>query len=130
MIKNDGFCFVEPPSLTLTDPIIDATTRKAAALARACTTSQHGYRGIHECTGCSQAGSDNRDHYLPDGRMTHSLLVHYVACHRSSLSAADLAFLEGLTEEIDVSIEEARTGRGTEIDRSTRRPSRREDNLR
>lgn len=59
-----------------------------------------GYRGVHNCTGenCT-ASSDNKDHFLPDGRKTHSLLVHYVACHRHALAKSDLAYIDSLTDE-------------------------------
>jgi hypothetical protein len=97
VINPDGFVFVEPASAP-TAPIIDDLTRKATALWRSCSKSKHAYRGMHTCTGAGcQAWSDNHDYTTPDGRATHSLLVHYVARHRADVPAADLEFLAGLS---------------------------------
>lgn len=102
MIKIDSghFMYVEPTGAASV-PIVDDLTRKATALLRAFTPSDHSYRGVHGCTGRGcRATSDNRDYTTPDGRETHSLVVHYVACHRADLPAADLEFLTSLTDVV------------------------------
>lgn len=99
MIIPTGFAFVEPKSAP-TPPILDDLTRKATVLWRSCHPGKGGYRGVHSCTGKNcVAASDNKDHFLPDGRKTHSLLVHYVACHRRSVPEADLAYIDSLADE-------------------------------
>jgi hypothetical protein len=98
MILSQGFVFIEPSS-SPTAPLMDELTLRATALLRACTSGRAS-RGRHDCTGhrCPSS-SDNLEHTTPDGRPTHSLLVHYVACHRTDVSAADLEFLRGLISE-------------------------------
>jgi len=99
MIIPAGFAYVEPKTAPTT-PILDDLTRKATALWRSCSPSKGGYRGSHACTGANCAATrDNKDYFLPDGRKTHSLLVHYVACHRSAVPKSDLAYIDNLAEE-------------------------------
>ena len=55
--------------------------------------------------------SDNQDHYLADGTAlaglkTHSLLVHYVACHREEIPVPALSHLGALTEHAEPSAKE------------------------
>jgi len=102
MISNDGFLFIEPGGAP-TAPIIDDITRAATALLRSATTGSVRYRGQHQCTGrgCN-AMSDNADHYICYGKLTskivtHSLIVHYVACHRDEVPADALLYLGTLT---------------------------------
>jgi hypothetical protein len=80
--EPEFFMFIEPIGGP-TAPIDDDVTHKARELYASTKTGKSRYRGIHFCTwnGCD-ATSDNTDHYLPDGRCTHSLLVHYVSQHR------------------------------------------------
>lgn len=106
MIVPTGFAFVEPAS-SPTLPIVDSLTRKATGLWRSCSTPGRAYRGVHDCTGhrCT-ASSDNLEHFTPDGRPTHSLLVHYVACHRDAVPADDLVYLAGLTAEVEPTAQE------------------------
>lgn len=96
VVNEDGFIFIEPEHKA-DAPIIDDITRKATALFRACTEGAARYKGFHICTGCGFAMSDNADHFLPDGRPTTSLLVHYVARHRDECPAGDLEWLAGLS---------------------------------
>lgn len=108
MIRIDSkhFCYIEPTGAPAV-AILDDITRKATALLRACSSGETRYRGWHNCTGtrCT-ATSDNTDHILPDGRMTHSLLVHYVARHRADVAAGDLAFLASLTDVAEPTAQE------------------------
>ena len=105
-IVPTGFAFVEPASAP-TLPVVDSLTRKATGLWRSCSTPGRAYRGVHACTGhrCT-AYSDNLEHFTPDGRPTHSLLVHYVACHRDAVPSDDLVYLAGLTAEVEPTIQE------------------------
>jgi hypothetical protein len=99
VIISTGFAYVEPKTAS-TSPILDDLTRKATALLRKCRHSQYWSHGVHSCTGKNCAAvSDNKDHFLPDGRKTHSLLVHYVACHRRAVPEDDLAYIDSLVDE-------------------------------
>lgn len=95
------FLMIEPRGAP-TLPVIDAVTDAAATLlTRLCRRGEVAYRGTHACTGPGcPARSDNRDHYVPDGRVTNSLLVHYVACHRLECPPADVAVLASLAAEL------------------------------
>lgn len=50
------------------------------------------YKGIHVCS-CGQC-SDNRDHFLPSGRITNSLAVHYMRHHREEVPESELQKLK------------------------------------
>jgi hypothetical protein len=91
MIDPKGFVYFEPKvwPVAADVPLIDDLTRKVAFLFRQCSIGTSVYRGWHTCV-CS-AKSDNKDYFLPDGRLTHSLCVHYVACHRDEMSREILA---------------------------------------
>src|SRR5262245_32436815 len=79
--------FIEPPQPSSTFPLIDPLTRKLCAALRKATW-KGGYRGRHECI-CG-ALSSTTDHYLPNGVLTNSLCVHYLAHHRSEVPPGEL----------------------------------------
>lgn len=91
---------IEPTSAP-TAPIVDDVTRAAAHLLATAEKGTHdgdewdtgyGYRGVHSCTGAGcLAQSDNYDHRVAGTVITHSLLVHLVACHRADCDPAELA---------------------------------------
>lgn len=90
MIRLDAahLLMIEPRGAA-TAPVVDYITKLAAGAWAARETGDARYRGVHGCTGhgCT-ATSDNADHYLQvggDRRLTNSLLVHYVACHRDEV---------------------------------------------
>lgn len=105
ILDERHFLYIEPQH-DASAPVLDDITRKATALQRACTPSAYRFRGQHNCTGCERALSDNADHTTPDGRVTHSLVVHYVARHRTECPAADLEFIASLTDEAEPTAEE------------------------
>lgn len=93
MIDPNGLLMIEPQR-TSSVPVIDELTRKMVAAWRQRRDSEHGYRGIHVCTGdsCGRT-SDNRDHFVcVDGEelVTNSLAVHYIAFHRDDVPQAEL----------------------------------------
>jgi len=61
------------------------------AAFRQATQSEYGYGGVHVC-GCG-AISSSSDHFLPDGSMTNSLCIHYVAHHRTAVSTEELGII-------------------------------------
>lgn len=69
------------------EPVIDNITRKTAGIFLQ-YASRRPCMGWYVCT-CG-ALSDAHDYILPNGAMTHSLCVHYVAYHREELSKSDL----------------------------------------
>jgi hypothetical protein len=87
MVNPEEFLFIEPKQPPAAEPIIDELTRQVTAAWRATKPSEYGYRGFHVCE-CGVA-SDSHDHFLPSGKNTNSLCVHYVAFHRHELSRED-----------------------------------------
>jgi len=59
-----------------------------AAAFRASTPSHIVFCGFHQCI-CG-ARSHTQNYFLPNGRETNSLCVHYVACHRAEVPDAQL----------------------------------------
>lgn len=50
------------------------------------------YRGQHSCTGAGcKATSGNGEHKVAGVFETNSLAIHYAACHRSEIPAAEIA---------------------------------------
>lgn len=88
---------IEPEAAPMA-PIVDGLTLRAALLLRSATPDLRRIaQGWHDCTGRGcPARSGNVDLILPDGRITNSLLAHYVACHRAECSPEDLALIDRL----------------------------------
>jgi hypothetical protein len=78
--KAPKLLFIEPRLPPSVEPIVDDWTRKVTGAYRASRKANYAFCGFHECS-CG-ALSDTTDHVLPDGTMTNSLCVHYVAYHR------------------------------------------------
>jgi hypothetical protein len=99
MISDTGILYVEPSRDISLKPVIDELTRKMTAALRQSQSgtfnpaSQQfrvgsGFRGTHECA-CG-VRSSNCDYRLPNGEITNSLCVHYLAWHRDELSPEQL----------------------------------------
>lgn len=86
---EDRLMFIEP-KLPATRPVLDELTALAWAVLDASTPSSFRYRGFHTCV-CGRH-SDNAD-YSAGGKVTNSLLPHYVACHRSEVPDDELTKL-------------------------------------
>jgi len=97
MISEEGLLFIEPIQPATATPTVDHITRRMAAAFRMAHTTTRFYCGTHQCV-CG-ANSTCQDHYLPNGLVTNSLCVHYVAYHRSEVPARQLAVIETLTAE-------------------------------
>ena len=96
MISDKGLLFIEPVHLSSSTPIVDHLTRRmAAAFRMARADDGHFYLGWHRCI-CG-ANSTNQNYYLPNGFLTNSLCVHYVAYHRSEIPAHQLTLIKTLT---------------------------------
>lgn len=80
--------FIEPDQPPAIEPILDPYTRRMCAAYRLARPSDYAYGGIHSCR-CG-ALSTCTDHVLPNGLVTNSLCVHYLAHHRSAVSIAEL----------------------------------------
>jgi len=80
--------YIEPKSMPAEKPVIDdLTLRMVGALRNA---RMHGiqYCGIHRCV-CG-ALSHSSDRIWPNGWITNTLCVHYLAYHRAEVPASDL----------------------------------------
>ncbi len=90
MIRNDNtyLLMIEPESESV--PIQDVWTRRAMQLLFMLKIGKR-YRGMHTCS-CG-ATSEPFDLITPQGRITHSLVAHYIECHRDDVTQAELVKL-------------------------------------
>ena len=97
MISDTDLLFIEPKLRASRAPIVDDLTRRMAAAFRISTIGGEFQDscGVHERI-CG-ALSDNNDHALPNGRMTNSLCVHYVAYHRAEVPQQQLEEVTAFT---------------------------------
>ena len=92
--------FIVPKQHVSPIPVIDYITRKMCGAFRLVSTSDYAYGGVHICN-CG-AVSSSHDHYLPNGVLTNSLCVHYVAHHRVEVPQWELAKIEEfMVEEVE-----------------------------
>jgi hypothetical protein len=89
MISAKDLLFIEPLQPALSVPLIDQLTRRMTAAYRSAEQSSGGWCGVHVCS-CG-THSTSRDYFLPNGEMTNSLCVHYLAYHREEVPAEQLA---------------------------------------
>ena len=83
MVSFFNFLFVEPKRAATEDPIIDLLTMRMTATLRLARPDRIYYLGFHQCV-CG-ALSLGHNFVLPDGRLTNSLCVHYLAYHRAEV---------------------------------------------
>ena len=93
--KAPKLLFIEPRLPPAEKPIVDDLTRKIAGAYRESHEPNFAYCGFHECS-CG-ALSDTTDHVLPNGTVTNSLCVHYVAYHRHEIPRTELAKIRKLS---------------------------------
>jgi hypothetical protein len=89
MISSKGLLYIELAQQASAGPVRDHITRRMSAAFHKAGPTGYYYGGIHECV-CG-ALSTNRDYRLPNGEVTNSLCVHYVAHHRSEAPSDQLA---------------------------------------
>jgi len=83
--------FIEPRKSPARKPLVDALTRRMVAAFRLATKAAV-YRGFHFCSCAARSG--NCDFTLPNGMLTNSLCIHYLAHHRAEVPADQLAIIE------------------------------------
>jgi hypothetical protein len=88
-----GLLYLNPKHRKRRAPIIDRLTRKITAAYRQ-AESWLTHVGEHYCS-CG-AVSSNWDMVLPNGLITNSLCIHYVALHRRELSVRELQLVRAL----------------------------------
>lgn len=93
---GESYLMMIEPALDVEKITIDDLTLMAERVFRSAWPSKHTYRGFHRCV-CG-AKSDSKDWTLPSGRVTNSLLVHYVRDHRSECPASELEKLKNETK--------------------------------
>ena len=94
-LNNNALLMIEPSTIEpkTTDVINDELTLKAKTVWENCSYNiARAYRGVHRCT-CGIM-SDNYDYQTPMGRLTNSLMVHYIMHHRSSVPKEEIIKLE------------------------------------
>ena len=92
MISNDPLLYINPAQPASSEAVLDHVTRKMTAAFNKADASRGSYRGYHECV-CG-ALSTARDYHLPNGMVTNSLCMHYLAHHRSEVPSDELARIE------------------------------------
>lgn len=80
-------------------PLLDDITRKTIYLYSLTKPSEDSYRGFH----ATQDGqiSDNKDHILPNGIITHSLCVHYIKYYRPYVPQSEIDKINRLYTELN-----------------------------
>jgi len=80
-------------------PLLDDITRKTIYLYSLTKPSEDSYRGFR----ATQDGqiSDNKDHILPNGIITHSLCVHYIKYYRPYVPQSEIDKINRLYTELN-----------------------------
>jgi hypothetical protein len=90
-IKKEGIretiLFILPKKKGSNVPVIDEATRKMTAAFRQSKAGEK-FRGVHQCV-CG-VYSSNCNYNLPDGGVTNSLSVHYLAYHRDEVGEIEM----------------------------------------
>src|SRR5262245_22363123 len=89
MMSSPMLLFIEPQQPASPTPVIDQITRRMCAAFRKARASAYVFCGYHRCV-CGAISGDH-DFHLPNGDVTNSLCVHYVAHHRSEVPREELA---------------------------------------
>ena len=92
MMPSSELLFVEPRQPASPIPLIDHITRRMCAAFRLARTCDSVCCGYHRCV-CGALSADHNFH-LPNGDLTNSLCVHYVAYHRSEVPREELVRIE------------------------------------
>src|SRR5262245_38833062 len=82
------------------NPVIDDLTLRMVRALREASKPDYTFCGFHECV-CG-ALSDSTDRILPNGGMTNTLCVHYLAYHRGEVPAGDLDAVSELPLGTDI----------------------------
>lgn len=102
MIKTDDkhFMVIEPKqkATLLVNDVVTELARKVMLRAKPTPGSQT--RGFHTCV-CGE-NSDNREWKMPDGRITTSLTLHYVDCHRSEIPREEMVKLLAYARDFNI----------------------------
>ena len=94
---SDKFLMMIEPQKQLTEEVNDNLTEIAQEVLASAKRGRS-FRGFHTCI-CGVL-SDSAEHILPSGRITNSLLVHYVRDHREEVPQKEL---DKLVEEHNAS---------------------------
>ena len=88
-LDDQHFMMIEPLA-PASAPLNDGLTELAKSVFRLAKPGT-AWMGWHTCA-CG-AKSDTCDYVMPDGRITNSLMVHYVQCHRQDVPRSELGKL-------------------------------------
>jgi len=118
VINSNGLLYIEPRLPASPAPLVDALTCRMVANFRAATATGtlsgstfrkgNGYRGWHTCS-CG-ACSTSVDYLLPNGEVTNSLCIHYLAYHRHEVPPQQLARVSGLPVMTELPVQEELEG--------------------
>lgn len=85
---------IEPKNMPTEAPVIDELTMRMVVALRKATRPNYVYCGFHTCICGAHSGA--WDAILPNGWMTNTLCVHYLAYHRAEVPASDLDAVSAL----------------------------------
>jgi hypothetical protein len=80
--------FIEPRRLATDEPLIDELTMRMTGAVRRATAPRDRFLGVHVCI-CG-AVSDSTNRILPNGEVTNTVCVHYLAYHRAEVPPTEL----------------------------------------
>lgn len=93
MIDKDGFLMIEPKNKA-GKAIIDDVTKKVTVILRRAKEVEH-YKGSHKCVCGARSGSAGLVVIICGKDLaTNSLIVHYVACHRSEIPKSQMRLIK------------------------------------
>ena len=104
LYKKHGLLYIEPTTDASTQPVLDEITRKMTSAFRNVKLLPWGFGGVHQCI-CG-ATSAARDFVLPNGLITNSLCVHYIALHRDAVPAEEIEKILRFSGEAEPTVEE------------------------
>ena len=99
---NLHLMMIEPKKDKSVEPIEDNVSTVAAIVLDKSTINPRHYRGFHTCV-CGEI-STNYDLISPMGRITNSLIVHYVRYHRDEILSNEIVKLNEEMEFLNNSI--------------------------
>src|SRR5687768_14757592 len=92
--------FIQPRRVPANEPLIDELTMRMTSALRQARVPGYRFCGVHVCS-CG-AVSDSTNRVLPNGSVTNTLCVHYLAYHRAEVPAAELEAVRRLPPSADV----------------------------
>ncbi len=89
LYQKHGLLYIRPQTPASHVPLLDKATGRITAAFRKAYRIRWVFGGVHACI-CGATG-DGYDFFLPNGILTPSLCIHYIAYHRDTVPLDQLA---------------------------------------